>query len=176
MTHAPAETSLMNVYSKGGVRCERVSMLIQSLYPEKKVFQLHGGIQNYLEMQAQKGNDAPGSHATNIFRGKNFVFDPRRIDPLHGSVPVIGKCMICEALHDDYDNGHAPSEEKEARCAECRMLVLVCNTCRSGFACWGEESLQDRPLLFCGVNRCIHEGAVPNPQLLFCNKQNHISD
>jgi predicted sulfurtransferase len=154
------------IHSQGGVRCERVSMLIQSMYPQKKVFQLHGGIQMYLEVQAQNDDDTPGSKTANMFRGKNFVFDPRRVDPLHGAVPVIGKCMLCEAPHDDYDNGHAPSEQKEARCNICRMLILVCSTCRQGYACWGEEASEDRPFLYCGINRCIHEGAAPEPQLI----------
>ena len=166
----------MNVDSKGGVRCERVSMLMQAMYPEKKVFQLRGGIQSYLERQTQKGYDAPGSHVTNLFRGKNFVFDPRRVDPIHGSVPVVGKCSICETPHDDYDNGHAPVEEKEARCHKCRVLVLVCNICRPGYVCWGEDLVQDSPFLFCGVTRCIHEGANPKPQLIRCNRSTHSHD
>jgi len=151
---------------QGGVRCERVSMLVQSLYPDKKVFQLGGGIQTYLEIQSQNGNDPPGSKVSNLFLGKNFVFDPRRVDPVHGSVSVIGKCMICGVPHDDYDNGHAPSEAKEARCNNCRMLLLVCNSCRPNYACWGEESSPSTPPLFCGIDQCIHEGAAPEPQLL----------
>jgi predicted sulfurtransferase len=142
-------------------------MLIQAMYPEKKVFQLRGGIQTYLETQTRKHDDPSASMSTNLFRGKNFVFDPRRIDPVHGAVPVIGKCMICSELHDDYDNGHAPSEQKEARCVTCRMLVLICNSCRADYACWGDEgTFPDRPLLYCGVDQCIHEGSAPEPQLI----------
>eukprot|EP00429_Kryptoperidinium_foliaceum_P028031 CAMPEP_0176154546 /NCGR_PEP_ID=MMETSP0120_2-20121206/78955_1 /TAXON_ID=160619 /ORGANISM="Kryptoperidinium foliaceum, Strain CCMP 1326" /LENGTH=396 /DNA_ID=CAMNT_0017491643 /DNA_START=206 /DNA_END=1396 /DNA_ORIENTATION=+ len=152
-------------YCTGGVRCERVSMLIQSLYPEKEIYQLQGGIQSYLEFQASKG-EGHNEDSLNLFRGKNFVFDPRRTDPTHGPDAVVGKCLVCCAPHDDYDNGHAPSEGKEARCNVCRMLVLVCNDCRPKYACWGEEAMEERPLLFCGTTNCVHEGAAPIPELI----------
>ena len=37
------------MYCTGGVRCERVSQLVQTLYPTKQVYQLQGGIQTYLK-------------------------------------------------------------------------------------------------------------------------------
>jgi rhodanese-related sulfurtransferase len=42
------------MYCTGGVRCERVSMLVQQLYPQKQVYQLQGGIQTYLHSCAQQ--------------------------------------------------------------------------------------------------------------------------
>lgn len=138
-------------------------MLVQCLYPDKKVFQLDGGIQSYLERQSK--NDA--DEATEIlFKGKNFVFDPRRVDPVCGPISIVGKCIICETPHDDYDNGHAPAEKKEARCNGCRMLILICDSCRSGYACWGEDQSSQQRTLFCGIHRCIHEGASPEPELI----------
>eukprot|EP00934_Nitzschia_sp_Nitz4_P002145 Nitzschia sp. Nitz4//scaffold59_size112058//39699//40970//NITZ4_004106-RA/size112058-processed-gene-0.40-mRNA-1//1//CDS//3329555114//2145//frame0 len=151
------------MYCTGGVRCERVSMLMQTLYPNKRIYQLQGGIQTYLRTS---------SADTSLFEGKNFVFDPRRTDPVHFGA-VVGTCISCSKPHDDYDNGHAPSENKEARCHTCRMLVLVCNDCRPKFLCFGERdegpsagTSGNIPRLFCGLDSCIHEGALPEPEVL----------
>ena len=115
------------------------------------------------------------------------VFDPRRTDPIHFG-ETVGRCLICKSPHDDYDNGHAPSENKEARCNNCRMLILICNDCRPKYRCHGEkdhrggggdddddfddktqqqESSNDsfRPLLYCNVDTCIHEGSKLDPEL-----------
>lgn len=152
------EKEAIFMYCTGGVRCERVSQMVQQLYPEKKVFQLKGGIQTYLRETTEQGSC--------LFKGKNFVFDPRRTDPVHFGEKV-GRCTSCNILHDDYDNGHTPSENKEARCNTCRMLVLVCNDCRPKYTCWGEEQAASGvPLLYCGLERCVHEGAAPQPELL----------
>lgn len=148
------------MYCTGGVRCERVSMMVQTMYPKTKVYQLKGGIQTYLQ-------DTKDEEEC-LFKGKNFVFDPRRTDPVYFG-HTVGTCLVCKAPHDDYDNGNAPSEGKEARCNTCRMLVLVCDQCRPGFICWGEgelDSAEQRPLLHCAVDKCIHEGATPDPELL----------
>ena len=138
-------------------------MLVQTLYPDKRVYQLGGGIQTYLEQSNEESS---------LFRGKNFVFDPRRTDPIH-QAEIVGECLVCSAAHDDYDNGHAPSEEKEARCNTCRMLILVCNACRPRYVCFGEghgsvggAEGAGKQLLYCGLDRCIHEGAAPIPVLL----------
>ena len=120
--------------------------------------------------------DATNSPADNkpcLYRGKNFVFDPRRTDPRIGNgitnassgecMSLVGKCILCSNPHDDYDNGHAPCEEKEARCCRCRVLVLVCNECRGKVRSWGEpESGGQEQDLFCGNlgNECIDEGNI----------------
>lgn len=178
------------MYCTGGVRCERVSMLVQALYPQKKVYQLQGGIQTYLrettatatpqhmDDTAHSTSDTTTTNTTTqtcLFQGKNFVFDPRRTDPVHSGT-IIGKCLVCQTPHDDYDNGHAPSDNKEARCNLCRMLILVCNQCRPGYVCFGEttnmsskcvdQTVEERPLLYCGLHKCIHEGAAPEPELV----------
>lgn len=162
------------MYCTGGVRCERVSMLVRELYPEKEIFQLHGGIQRYLETcsdEKQKRSEEKDNSSTSnpgYFVGKNFVFDPRRTDPIHFG-ETVGRCLICQSPHDDYDNGHAPSENKEARCNTCRMLILICNDCRPIYRCHGEtveNSSSSRPLLYCNVDTCIHEGSTPDPELL----------
>ncbi|KAL3907864.1 MAG: hypothetical protein SGARI_003333, partial [Bacillariaceae sp.] len=68
------------MYCTGGVRCERVSMLVKELYPEKEVFQLKGGIQTYLQecKEGDQTGTAAGSGSNDkeqseqYFVGKNF--------------------------------------------------------------------------------------------------------
>jgi predicted sulfurtransferase len=153
-----ASSKKIFMYCTGGVRCESASAFLTTLLenegPTKaEVFQLHGGIQKYLEESAQADNDC-------FYRGKNFVFDQRRIDPIHSCSDMVGRCLLCSAPHDDYDNGHAPVEGKETRCNTCRILILVCNTCRPTVACWGDDSSQ-KDLLHCGGPVCLHK---PEPQ------------
>ena len=69
-----------------------------------------GGIQRYMEAFPAGG----------FFRGKNFVFD-ERVTVGGGDAAVLGACLACGAPHDSY--------EPRARCARCRMLVLVCPGC-----------------------------------------------
>ena len=197
---------------QGGVRCERAGTYLRALSESnsgawqgkeqpKGIYQLQGGIQKYLEsygreeqelIAKQDVNEEEEDTADNqtaekkcLYRGKNFVFDPRRTDPIIGngitgkseaagssSVTkcIVGKCIICSCPHDDYDNGHAPSEEKEARCCRCRVLVLVCNDCRKKVHSWGEEAKINgdddedtmKTELFCGKGgvECIDKGNV----------------
>jgi hypothetical protein len=109
--------------------------------------------------------------------------------------------LVCDKPHDDYDNGHSPSENKEARCNRCRMLVLICNDCRHKYRCHNEKEDEEeennnnvlvsedllvveddeynnlkcesnsntisncRPLLYCNLDHCSHEGTFPDPEL-----------
>lgn len=163
------------MYCTGGVRCERASVFLQaatshtfSLNVERideentpfipQIYQLHGGIQRYLEYSSNN------KHRSSFYKGKNFVFDLRRTDPTvtqcsNDVAAVVGKCLVCDASHDDYDNGHAPSTNNESRCFKCRMLVLVCDKCRPAVLCWGDAIVpnekssgitEQKPKLFCG--------------------------
>jgi len=186
------------MYCTGGVRCERASVFLHNLLAAKaalcqqnaandnndddddggnptagatsaslksmpKIYQLHGGIQRYIE----NPEDAL------FFRGKNFVFDPRRTDP--STCPgndTVGRCLVCNSPHDDYDNGRAPIEGCEARCWNCRVLILVCDACRAVVSCWGEADggkNDDKPRMFCGGpdGECVHR---PPPRELPPNK------
>jgi len=150
------------LYCTGGVRCERASMYLQALaksdrWPDqldkpKAIFQLKGGIQKYLEEYGKFNPHSFRLDSPCLFKGKNFVFDPRRFDPVVGK-STLGCCLICSKPHDDYDNGHAPNENKEARCCRCRVLILICNHCR-------EKARELKRELFCGPggNHCIDEG------------------
>ena len=116
---------------------------LQTMLPDKNIYQLHGGIQRYIETSNE------------FFVGKNFVFDPRRFDP-NSKGGVVGTCMICKSPHDDYDNGRPPREDHTARCCKCLILLLVCETCRANVCCHGEQF--SKPKLYCGGDVCKARG------------------
>ena len=188
------------MYCTGGVRCERAGAYLRALAgsgagawrgKEKPtgIYQLKGGVQKYLEAfgeveraSTQDADAAAGDAAAGgrqgtgasecLYRGKNFVFDPRRTDPVIGrgvadgadAAPVarVGQCVVCATSWDDYDNGHAPCEEREARCARCRILVLVCAACRPRVHCWGETADEAKTELLCGEGgrACVDAGGA----------------
>lgn len=108
------------MYCTGGIRCEMASAYIRSKGAGfENVFQLFGGIQRYLEQ-------FPGG---GFFKGKNFVFD-HRISVGSSDTEILGSCLLCGLPFDDYSS--------RLRCTHCRMLVLVCYSCRkesSVFVC-----------------------------------------
>lgn len=171
-------------YCTGGVRCEVASKFLRRLLEDSpssggdgsgpEIFQLHGGIQRYLEQHEQDGPPSPDAKPAsreNYFKGKNFVFDPRRTDPVHGTAPV-GQCVACGSPHDDYDNGHPPAAGTgESRCVNCRVLLLVCPRCRPTVTCWGQDepsgrdgiaAAESKPKLYCGGldGPCLHKPPV----------------
>jgi predicted sulfurtransferase len=183
--HMAGKTIYM--YCTGGVRCERASQYVQllaasspewrDLPPPKQIYQLDGGIQKYLETFSLTSFTKEGTitvsppihkNCTNdqytcLFRGKNFVFDPRRTDPMvgHNNFTIVGRCLVCDSTHDDYDNGFAPRTGREARCCRCRVLILVCTSCRQIYQCWGEEDQRHvKPKVFCGMKglTCVDQG------------------
>ncbi|KAK9084399.1 hypothetical protein Scep_030870 [Stephania cephalantha] len=100
------------MYCTGGIRCEMASAYIRSKGAGfDDVFQLYGGIQRYLEYFADGG----------FFNGKNFVFD-HRISVGSSKMDIIGSCLLCGSPFDNYSS--------RCRCAYCRMLVLVCDSCQ----------------------------------------------
>ncbi|XP_050273722.1 rhodanese-like domain-containing protein 6 [Quercus robur] len=100
------------MYCTGGIRCEMASAYIRSKGAGfENVFQLYGGIQRYLEQFPDGG----------FFKGKNFVFD-HRISVGSSDPNIIGTCLLCGSSFDDYSS--------RCRCIHCRMLVLVCDSCR----------------------------------------------
>lgn len=175
------------MYCTGGVRCERAGTYLRALSDSnsgawqgkekpKAIFQLKGGIQKYLETygeQVEPKSDDDDNAEQCLYRGKNFVFDQRRTDPVIGKgitsktagesserVGSVGQCIVCSTAHDDYDNGFSPCDEKEARCCRCRVLVLVCNDCRPKVRSCGEPETDNVTDLLCGGTACIDEGNV----------------
>lgn len=98
------------MYCTGGIRCEKASAYFKHK-GFQKVFQLEGGIINYVRQVQDKGLE-------NKFIGKNFVFDERRAERI--SPDVIAHCHQCGAACDTHVN-----------CANeaCNLLFIQCDAC-----------------------------------------------
>ncbi|XP_056295033.1 thiosulfate sulfurtransferase/rhodanese-like domain-containing protein 2 [Pseudoliparis swirei] len=96
------------MYCTGGIRCERGSAYLRSKDVCKEVYQLKGGIHNYLERFPE-----------GFYRGKLFVFDERF--SISANEDVISDCRYCGGPWDRYQ-----------LCSTefCRQLVLSCPACR----------------------------------------------
>jgi UPF0176 protein len=98
------------MYCTGGIRCEKASAYYKHK-GFKKVFQLEGGIINYVRQVQEK-------ELENKFIGKNFVFDHRRAEQI--SDDVIAHCHQCGKPCDTHVN-----------CANeaCHLLFIQCPEC-----------------------------------------------
>ncbi|MGV8813377.1 MAG: rhodanese-related sulfurtransferase [Gelidibacter sp.] len=99
------------MYCTGGIRCEKASAYYKHK-GFKNVFQLEGGIINYVRQIKEKGLE-------NKFIGKNFVFDERRSERI--SDDVIAHCHQCGNPADLHTN-----------CANdaCHLLFIQCEECK----------------------------------------------
>jgi len=96
-------------YCTGGIRCEVLSkLMLDEGY--KDVYQLDGGIVNYLTEFGDRG----------LWEGSLFVFDKRMAVKASESAQVIGRCVHCSSATDNYEN-----------CSNlaCNELILVCDDC-----------------------------------------------
>ena len=98
------------MYCTGGIRCEKASAYYKHK-GFKNVFQLEGGIINYVRQVQEKDLE-------NKFIGKNFVFDQRRAERI--SDDVIAHCHQCGKACDTHVN-----------CANeaCHLLFIQCPEC-----------------------------------------------
>lgn len=99
------------MYCTGGIRCEKASAYYKHK-GFKNVFQLDGGIINYVRQVQENGLE-------NKFIGKNFVFDQRRSERI--SNDVIAHCHQCGKPADLHTN-----------CANdgCHLLFIQCEECK----------------------------------------------
>ncbi len=99
------------MYCTGGIRCEKASAYYKHK-GFKNVFQLEGGIINYVRQVKAEGLE-------NKFQGKNFVFDHRKGERI--SDDVISSCHQCGEACDEHVN-----------CANeaCHLLFLQCRSCQ----------------------------------------------
>ena len=100
------------MYCTGGIRCEKASAYFKHL-GAKKVFQLEGGIIEYVRQVKEEGVE-------NKFIGKNFVFDDRMAERV--SDDIISSCHQCGKPCDVHVN-----------CANvhCNLLFIQCKTCNA---------------------------------------------
>ena len=105
------EDKKLVMYCTGGIRCEKASAYYKHK-GFKNVFQLEGGIINYVRQIEANGLE-------NKFIGKNFVFDQRRSERI--SEDVIANCHQCGNPADMHTN-----------CANeaCHLLFIQCNACK----------------------------------------------
>ena len=98
------------MYCTGGIRCEKASAYYKHK-GFKNVYQLEGGIINYVRQVQEK-------ELENKFIGKNFVFDQRRAERI--SEDVIAHCHQCGKPCDTHVN-----------CANeaCHLLFIQCPEC-----------------------------------------------
>lgn len=92
----------------GGVKCEKMSSYLLHEGFEN-VYQLHGGIQTYMQMY-------PGKDV----KGALFTYDDRKVIHFGGDREIVGKCYKCSDKTERYEN-----------CANeiCHNLMLVCDSC-----------------------------------------------
>lgn len=98
------------MYCTGGIRCEKASAYYKHK-GFKNVFQLEGGIINYVRQVEE-------SAIENKFLGKNFVFDHRRSERI--SEDVVSNCHQCGEPCDTHVNC-----DNEA----CHLLFIQCTSC-----------------------------------------------
>ncbi len=99
------------MYCTGGIRCEKASAYYKHK-GFKNVYQLEGGIINYVRQVSAEGLE-------NKFIGKNFVFDERRSERI--SDDIIAQCHQCGRPADTHTN-----------CANdaCHLLFIQCDECK----------------------------------------------
>jgi UPF0176 protein len=94
----------------GGVRCEKASgYLLKQGFTD--VYQLDGGMHKYMETFPEQQD----------FRGALFTFDNRVVMDFTKNREVIGRCDLCDAATERFDN-----------CIndECHIHMVVCQDCR----------------------------------------------
>ncbi|MDT0553351.1 rhodanese-related sulfurtransferase [Urechidicola vernalis] len=118
------------MYCTGGIRCEKASAYYKHK-GFKNVFQLEGGIINYVrQVESQE--------LENKFKGKNFVFDHRRAERI--SDDVVSNCHQCGEPCDTHVNC-----DNEA----CHLLFIQCESCSEKMnTCCSEDCKEIAALSF----------------------------
>lgn len=118
------EDKKLVMYCTGGIRCEKASAYYKHK-GFKQVYQLEGGIINYVRQVKEQGLE-------NKFIGKNFVFDERRAERI--TEDVIACCHQCGKPADTHVN-----------CANeaCHLLFIQCEECAQKMNhCCSEECME----------------------------------
>ncbi|MEI6865064.1 rhodanese-related sulfurtransferase [Flavicella sp.] len=118
------------MYCTGGIRCEKASAYYKHK-GFKNVFQLEGGIINYVRQVEETGIE-------NKFKGKNFVFDHRRAERI--SDDVVSNCHQCGESSDEHVNC-----DNQA----CHLLFIQCSSCQKKMnTCCSDECKEIAALPF----------------------------
>lgn len=120
---APYKNRRLLLYCTGGIRCEKVSVLL-SEHGFKYLWQLGGGIIRY---KSELDRKLPGEKSR--FLGKNFVFDGRLGERVTDD--VLSRCYTCGTPYDEHRN---------CNWVGCHTLYLQCPRCVQEFeGCCSEE-------------------------------------
>lgn len=103
----------------GGVRCEKMSAYLMD-QGFKDVYQLHNGMHGFMEKY-------PGEH----FKGTLFTFDNRIVMDWGGDREIVGKCYVCKATTEDYQNcSDIACGSKLLVCSACKENEVFCEKCK----------------------------------------------
>lgn len=124
MVLEPYKYKKIVLYCTGGVRCEKASVLLKK-NNFKFVYQIYGGILNYL-------NDSKKNGYPILFKGKVFVFDNRLVEVVTND--ILSPCKTCNKyIYNSYIN---------CRNQKCHDLFLQCVYCKKKFkSCCSKECL-----------------------------------
>lgn len=112
------------MYCTGGIRCEKASAYFKHI-GAKKVYQLEGGIIEYVRQVKEEG-------IANKFIGKNFVFDDRMAERI--SDDVISNCHQCGKACDNHVN---------CSNVHCNLLFIQCDSCKEKMEhCCSDECIE----------------------------------
>jgi UPF0176 protein len=129
------------MYCTGGIRCEKASAWFKHL-GHKEVYQLNGGIIEYVRQCRDKGIPIK-------FKGKNFVFDERMAERI--SDDVLSVCHQCGEPADEHIN-----------CANlaCNLLFIQCSKCHTAMEGCCSDDCRDIVRLPEDVQKELRKGRV----------------
>jgi UPF0176 protein len=133
------EDKALVMYCTGGIRCEKASAWFRHK-GFKSVFQLEGGIIEYLRQVKAEGLE-------NRFKGKNFVFDERMAERI--SDDVVSACHLCGSPCDTHRNCG-----NEA----CHILFLECESCAAKLNGCCSEKCRDVKALPAATRKALRKG------------------
>jgi predicted sulfurtransferase len=104
------------MYCTGGIRCEKAALYLEKQQPDvKTVYQLEGGIHEYLEEF--------GDEEECLYLGKNFTFDKRGVSASGKDDAEVWRCQRCKL--------HEPTLRSCAVCVVCRFPLVLCAECQT---------------------------------------------
>jgi len=112
------------MYCTGGIRCEKAALYLERQQPDiKAVYQLEGGIHEYLE---EFGTDDEC-----LYLGGNFTFDMRGVSARgKDDTSEVWRCQRCK----DGEPVLTPC----GVCVVCRFPLVLCKACMNAPECRGE--------------------------------------
>ncbi|MEZ4704727.1 MAG: rhodanese-related sulfurtransferase [Bdellovibrionota bacterium] len=111
------------LYCTGGIRCEKASAYFKK-EGYKNVFQLQGGIINYLKSETVQSTSSN-------YKGSIFVFDGRMAE---SPLDKIASCHQCGAPHDVH---------RDCSYTGCHSLMVQCPQCEKKYqGCCSEQCLE----------------------------------